>query len=81
MDCCLADKNRYNFDSFTLDSYCCAGCCHFFLFDNLKAKMSVPLISQVVCVLNFFVGVGGTEGDGGGYVGIDGDGQRLDLGC
>ena len=40
-------KNRYNFDSFTLDGYCCVGCCLFclfvcFKFDSLSEKRSVP---------------------------------------
>lgn len=37
--------NMYNFNSFTLDSYCCIGCCHF-LFDYLRGKRSGPLASQ-----------------------------------
>ena len=37
------DKNRYDFDSFTLDGYCCVGCCHFFLIWQSKGKeVSVP---------------------------------------
>ena len=42
-------KNRYSFDSFTLDSYSCVGCCHwffFFFFDNLRENRSVPLTKQ-----------------------------------
>ena len=40
---CQPDKkNRYNFDSFTPNGYCCVGCCHF-LFDNLREKSAVPL--------------------------------------
>ena len=36
-------KKRYNFDSFILDGNCCACCCHFFKFDNLREKRSVSL--------------------------------------
>ena len=45
---CFANltKNRYNFDSFTLDSYCCVGCC--LLFDSLMVKRPVPLTSQLL---------------------------------
>ena len=53
-------KNRYDLDSFTPDSYCCVGCCHF-LFDNLRLKnhcftkqrellSSLSHLSSVSCV-------------------------------
>ena len=37
--------NRCNFDSFTLDSYCCVSCCLLFvcLFVWLREKRPVPL--------------------------------------
>ena len=43
-------KNRYNFDSFTSDDYCCVGRCHF-LFDNIREKRWVPLTkySGITC--------------------------------
>ena len=40
------DKNSYNFDSFTLDGYCCVGCCHFLIWQSKGKK-----ISQVLQVL------------------------------
>ena len=29
-------KNRYNFDSFTPEDYCCVGCCHFLIYFFLE---------------------------------------------
>ena len=45
-------KNRYNFDLFTRDSYCCVGCCHLKKqFDSLRKERSVPLTkwSGIAC--------------------------------
>ena len=39
----LTKKNRYNSDSFTLVSSCYVGWCHFFFFEDLRKKRSVPL--------------------------------------
>ena len=48
-------KNRYNFHSFTPDSYD-VGHCHFFLFDNLRGKKSVALTKQsgIPCFKNYW---------------------------
>ena len=35
-------KNRCDFDSFTLDSYCSAGCCHFFIWQSKRKEVSAP---------------------------------------
>ena len=47
-------KNRYNFDSFTPDSYCCVGCCHF-LIGQSKGKECAWLNSQVLHILKILV--------------------------
>ena len=40
---CQSDKNnRYNFDSFTLGSYCCVDCCHFFIWQSKGREVSAP---------------------------------------
>ena len=49
---CQSDKNRYNFDSFTLDGYYCVDCCHFFNLTIWGKRGQYPwLSSQVLHVL------------------------------
>ena len=40
--CWFDRKNRYNFDSFTLDSYWCVGCCQFFIWLSKGKEVSAP---------------------------------------
>ena len=45
-------KNRYNFDSFTLNNYYCVVCYHFFIWQSKGKEVSCPwLNSQVQHVL------------------------------
>ena len=47
-------KNRYNFDSFRPYGYCCAGCCHFFIWQGKRGQCPW-LKSQVLHVLKILV--------------------------
>ena len=44
-------NNRYNFDSFTLDSYCCVGCCHFLIWQS-EEKGQCPWLIGMACFKN-----------------------------
>lgn len=48
-------KNGYNLDSFTPDSYCCIGCCHFYFWTSGGEEVSPRLGGQGPHALRMFV--------------------------
>lgn len=54
-DFCISQKHKIdiNLDSFTPDSYCVG--CHYFLFDSVREKRSVPLTSHACMFWKMFV--------------------------